>query len=352
VLTQFDRHENVVWFNPHEVTVSTSSTKISHDRLLELVLYDPETGTVMARMARPKGGVRVGDRLGTATKDGLVITLDGKSYPLHNIAWFYVHGEWPEKQLNKLDGDAANIAIANLALPGATKRGELTQERLKSLISYDRETGVSLWKIRPAKNVTIGSVAGHVEKSNGHLYCTVDGVDYTVQRLAWLYEYGVLPDRPLRFRDGNRSNVAIGNLFESISEFATRAEQDKHWRQRNPEKVRRMSLQNNFGITIEAYHGLMDAQGGVCAICKNPETQMRGEKVKWLAVDHCHSQNLVRGLLCCDCNIAIGKMKDDPARLRAAADYVERANALSADDPTTIKLMPCLPRVTRKKEAA
>jgi hypothetical protein len=332
--------------------MSASSTKISHDRLLELVLYDPETGMVVARTARPKGGVRVGDRLGTATKDGLVITLDGKSYPLHNIAWFYVHGEWPEKQLIKLDGDAANISIANLALPGATKRGELTQERLKSLISYDRETGVSLWKIRPSKNVPIGSVAGRVEKSNGHLYCTVDGVEYTVQRLAWLYEYGVLPDRPLRFRDGNRSNVAIDNLFESISEFASRAEQDRHWRQHNPEKVRRMGLQNNFGINIELYHQMLEAQGGVCAICKRPETEIRNGKPKWLAVDHCHDTQIIRGLLCAACNNMLGRASDDPARLRAAADYIERSRALAADDPSVPKLTLRVKRAIAKKEAA
>ncbi len=41
-------------------------------------------------------------------------------------------------------------------------------------------------------------------------------------------------------------------------------------------------------------------------------------------IDHCHATRVVRGLLCHPCNIAIGSMKGQHERLRAAANYIEK----------------------------
>jgi hypothetical protein len=87
-----------------------------------------------------------------------------------------------------------------------------------------------------------------------------------------------------------------------------------------------------FNLTVEQYDQMLLVQGGVCAICKQPETHRhRGTGVVVsLAVDHDHRccpgrrscGNCVRGLLCDRCNL--GRWPDDPALLRAAADYFER----------------------------
>lgn len=63
---------------------------------------------------------------------------------------------------------------------------------------------------------------------------------------------------------------------------------------------------------------MADAQDYRCAVCGEPPTRRR------LDVDHDHKTGAVRGLLCSDCNIALGKFRDDPDRLRAAADYLVR----------------------------
>jgi hypothetical protein len=77
------------------------------------------------------------------------------------------------------------------------------------------------------------------------------------------------------------------------------------------------SLKYNYGLTVEEYQAKLATQGGRCAVC-NEEPDRR------LHVDHNHSTGAVRDLLCEWCNHAIGKAKDNPARLRAMADYLER----------------------------
>jgi hypothetical protein len=62
---------------------------------------------------------------------------------------------------------------------------------------------------------------------------------------------------------------------------------------------------------------MLDAQNGVCAICKEP-----CPTGKWLAVDHCHTTNAVRGLLCTKCNMGIGLFNDSVERLEATIAYL------------------------------
>lgn len=82
-----------------------------------------------------------------------------------------------------------------------------------------------------------------------------------------------------------------------------------------------------YGLNRATYEALRARQGGGCAICGGQSTDGPS-----LHVDHDHSccpgsrtcGKCIRGLLCNGCNIAIGYMRDDPARLRAAADYLDR----------------------------
>jgi len=80
-------------------------------------------------------------------------------------------------------------------------------------------------------------------------------------------------------------------------------------------------------MTIEDYNRLLIKQNAVCAICKQPETQLdrHTKKPKRLSVDHSHAHNKVRGLLCCRCNMGLGFLEEDPARIQAAQEYLEAA---------------------------
>ena len=76
----------------------------------------------------------------------------------------------------------------------------------------------------------------------------------------------------------------------------------------NPVSRRKAHLRHRYGISLSEYERLFDEQGGVCAVCKQPPTE-KNTCTHWdnkLCVDHCHSRKKVRGLLCNDCNLAIG----------------------------------------------
>jgi hypothetical protein len=115
------------------------------------------------------------------------------------------------------------------------------------------------------------------------------------------------------------------------------------WREQNIERIRAYNrrtrmmrrdgyLRRTYGISLEQYSEMLAAQGGVCEICKEEETfrgGRNGDSEMPLAIDHDHETGEIRGLLCTTCNKAIGAMRDDPARLDAAAAYLRKYRRLS-----------------------
>jgi hypothetical protein len=74
-----------------------------------------------------------------------------------------------------------------------------------------------------------------------------------------------------------------------------------------------------YGLSIEEYNSMLESQNHKCMICKTPTENLKRK----LAVDHCHTTNSVRGLLCGTCNTGLGQLKDSPELLRKAAEYIE-----------------------------
>lgn len=79
---------------------------------------------------------------------------------------------------------------------------------------------------------------------------------------------------------------------------------------------RRHDLKRKYGISDSEYAALHEAQGGKCRICGASQGERR------LAVDHCHSSGVVRGLLCGSCNQGLGFFKDDVDLMQQAIAYV------------------------------
>lgn len=91
-------------------------------------------------------------------------------------------------------------------------------------------------------------------------------------------------------------------------------------------RERDRALRRRYGITLAEYERRLAEQGDRCAICRtdDPAPGM-AERYRTFVVDHDHESGDVRGLLCRKCNSALGLLADDPARMRAAANYVEGA---------------------------
>lgn len=87
-----------------------------------------------------------------------------------------------------------------------------------------------------------------------------------------------------------------------------------------PEVRREYNLRRKYGIGSGDYRVLLEQQGGTCATCDATEAD---ELNRRLHVDHCHETGRIRGLLCGECNLILGKASDSPAVLRRLADYVE-----------------------------
>jgi hypothetical protein len=94
-------------------------------------------------------------------------------------------------------------------------------------------------------------------------------------------------------------------------------------REANPDYFKNSYLKKHYGVTLDWYNEQLSKQGGVCAICRNPETAVIHGKQISLAVDHCHDTGAVRGLLCKACNQAIGLLRHDASLLKAAIEYLD-----------------------------
>lgn len=111
----------------------------------------------------------------------------------------------------------------------------------------------------------------------------------------WHRKYGQMPERKAAHRDRQR-----------------------HYYYDDPQAQRaRHLLRRNYGITVDEYDAILAQQNGVCAICGN-----RCKSGRALAVDHDHITGKLRGLLCMNCNRAIGWLNGDPDLIVRAAEYV------------------------------
>lgn len=105
------------------------------------------------------------------------------------------------------------------------------------------------------------------------------------------------------------------------------------WTHRNPERshrsLRGRQLKYTYGISLQEYELLLQQQNYCCLICSTSSNTIRKTKITsnkqlHFAVDHNHLTGKIRGLLCNQCNRALGMFKDSPILLQKALDYLKK----------------------------
>lgn len=96
---------------------------------------------------------------------------------------------------------------------------------------------------------------------------------------------------------------------------------------KDPTSKRRSNYKRNFGITLEQYNEMFAAQNGCCKVCERHQSEFK----RRLAVDHCHASGAIRGLLCRNCNTALGCVSDSIFVLSNLIDYLTPTLAASSN---------------------
>jgi recombination endonuclease VII len=91
-------------------------------------------------------------------------------------------------------------------------------------------------------------------------------------------------------------------------------------------KNAKSNLKKEYGLTFENVARMLKEQHDACATCLTPFTEVDPDNFRMgdANVDHCHVRGHNRGLLCMDCNIALGKVKDNTDTLSRMIDYLKR----------------------------
>jgi hypothetical protein len=90
---------------------------------------------------------------------------------------------------------------------------------------------------------------------------------------------------------------------------------------KNKDKIRWYSVKSKYGITREDYEQMLKNQNGKCAICDTEEA--KHWETNNLLIDHCHKSGKVRGLLCNNCNTALGLVDDKIEVLKRMIKYLK-----------------------------
>jgi len=114
-------------------------SEISQSLVKSILNYNPDTGVFVWEAQRKK--IVVGSVAGGDNGHGYwVIRIDGRLYRAHQLAWLYVYGEWPDRQIDHINGNRSDNRISNLRL--ATQSQNNANTRVLSSMSGIKGVGM------------------------------------------------------------------------------------------------------------------------------------------------------------------------------------------------------------------
>jgi hypothetical protein len=112
----------------------------------------------------------------------------------------------------------------------------ITQQELKEILNYDKDTGIFTWKIATSNRVYVGKEVSS-KRNTGYISIGIKNKDYLVHRLAWLYVYGYLP----KYID-HINSIRADNRIENLREVTkTQNNQNSVIRKNNTSKVKNVA---------------------------------------------------------------------------------------------------------------
>ena len=346
-------------------------SSLTHARLLRLFDYESATGNLIWKVSE-SNRIKVGATAGAVARNGRrYIGVDGERQLAHRLVWFWHKGEWPSENLTPANGDYLDTRVENLV--EQTAQETVTKGRLRSTntsgvkgIWFDK--GRSKWAVQTVRSYRTISYGRFdtLEEAQRVLAAaqSTEKVEIDVerqqlkrmnsqQRRMWnrmlracqgkhvwssiddfVADVGAspAPNFYIAPRDATKPVGPDNFVWSAPKHDASTAKgrniSQQIWRAENLDKRRNKELQRTFGITLADYNALLEEQGGVCAICSQPETAIRKGRVLPLAVDHNHRTGAVRGLLCSACNIGIGSLAESKERLLKAIAYLDKWDAI------------------------
>lgn len=155
-------------------------------RLKEVLHYDPETGIFTRKIT--VGRYKRGEVAGSPSSHGYIkIMVDGVYQSAHQLAWFYVYGEFPESDLDHKNRNRADNRIENLRKCDDARNAKNAGIRKTNRSGYK---GVS-WKTQVSKWVVQIQVDG-VKKHVGYFTSEIDAAKaYDVEARRYFGEFAV-----------------------------------------------------------------------------------------------------------------------------------------------------------------
>lgn len=347
-------------------------TNVTHQRLTEALDFDPATGIFVWKIAT-SNRVKIGTRAGVlhAVSGGRYIALDGEKFMAHRLAWFYAKGKFPAHDIRPNDGNYDNCAIDNLS---EISRVELQHGRGRVASNTSGYQGVSkakggYWQSKITWNYQQIALGANFETAEeaGEAYQIAAETLKTAkspediktavaafrlskrQRAAWNNVLRTYPENGWSsFEDFAKTVAETHDLRYAMAPInATMAIGPSNWkwalpidsvihtrdgrvayqrakRNANLDLHRDRDFRRKYGVDFAQFQQMLLEQKGVCAICEKPETKVESGTIRLLSVDHNHTTGEVRGLLCSNCNMAIGYACDDVTTLQKAIGYLRK----------------------------
>lgn len=90
-------------------------------------------------------------------------------------------------------------------------RKTVDPQRLRSLLTYDPQSGEFRWLQTRSRSARAGDIAGRITR-DGYRQICIDRTYHQAHRLAWIYVFGYVPDAEIDHKDHDRGNNRLENL--------------------------------------------------------------------------------------------------------------------------------------------